>query len=175
MPADQELMQRVADGDMEAFGEIVRRHQDRAWRIAYNFLRNKTQAEDVAQEAFLKILNSAGSYSASAKFTTYLYRIIANLCIDHHRAKRPDPGGNLPEREDPSRGPDEELAVKERNKTLRRALQELPARQRMATVLRYYEDLSLSEIADSMNTTYRAVEGLLARARKSLEPRLERL
>ena len=175
MKSDEELMQRVGEGDLEAFGDLVRRHEKSAWRIAYHYVGNRAESEDLAQEAFLKILDAAESYRPTARFTTYLYRVIANLCIDHHRKRRPVYPGEMPAQESPEQAPDQQIKAEERDRMIRRALDDLPARQRMATVLRYYEDLSLSEIAEAMDATYKAVERLLARARKSLAPHLKDL
>ena len=169
MATDEELMQAVAGGDLDAFEQILRRHQDRAWRIAYHYLQNCSDAEDVAQEAFLKILDAAENYTPSARFTTYLYRVVANLCIDHTRKKRPHFTDCLPERRTRSALPAEKLAQQERDRAIQDALEDLTGRQRMAVVLRYYEDLSYRNIAAAMDTTPKAVERLLARARKSLE------
>lgn len=172
MPSDRELMLQVADGDMDAFGELVRRHQDAAWRIAYHYVGHRTEAEDLAQEAFLRILDAAQRYRPTARFSTYLYRVVANLCIDYHRKKRPDHPGEMPPQEGTPNGPAERLKAKERARAIQRALDDLPDRQRLATVLRYYEDLPLADIAEAMDTTYKAVERLLARARNSLESHL---
>ncbi len=171
-PSDEDLMAEVADGDMDAFGQLVCRHQDAAWRIAYHYVGDRAEAEDLAQEAFLKILDAASGYRPTARFSTYLYRVIANLCIDYHRKKRPDYPGEMPPRESPTDGPPERLKAQERDRAIQRALGELPDRQRMAVVLCYFEGLPLAEIAEAMDTTYKAVERLLARARKSLAPHL---
>ncbi|MFO7957976.1 MAG: sigma-70 family RNA polymerase sigma factor [Candidatus Brocadiia bacterium] len=173
MRSDEDLMAKVAEGDMDAFGELVRRHQDSAWRIAYHYVGDRAEAEDLAQEAFLKILGAASAYRPTARFSTYLYRVIANLCIDYHRKKRPDYPGKMRPQESHLDEPDEHLADEERSRAIQRAVDELPGRQRMATVLRYYEGMPLSQIAEAMDTTYKAVERLLARARKSLGPHLE--
>lgn len=163
----------VAEGDMNAFGELVRRHQDSAWRIACHYVGDRAEAEDLAQEAFLKILDAASSYRPRARFSTYLYRVIANLCIDYHRKKRPDYFGEMPPQGSAVDAPDKQLSAAERDRAIQRALDQLPDRQRMAVVLCYFEDLPLAEIAEAMDTTYKAVERLLARARKSLAPHLE--
>jgi len=173
MASDEELMQAAAGGDIDAFGELVRRHQDSAWRIAYHYVGDRTEAEDLAQEAFLKILDAASNYRPTARFSTYLYRVIANLCIDYHRKRRPHHPGEMPAQQSPSDAPDARLTAKERDRAVQRALDQLPDRQRMAVVLCYFEDLPLAQIADAMDTTYKAVERLLARARKSLAPHLE--
>ncbi len=175
MRSDEGLMGQVARGDMAAFGELVRRHQERAWRIAYHYVGDRAEAEDLAQEAFLRILSAAGGYRPSARFTTYLYRVVANLCLDHRRRKRPSLPGDLPTEQGTVGSPDARLAAEERDHLIQAALDRLPNRQRMAVVLRYYEDLSLGEIAESMDATYKAIERLLARARRSLESGLQNL
>jgi RNA polymerase sigma-70 factor (ECF subfamily) len=175
MRSDEELMGRVAEGDMAAFGELVERHQDKAWRIAYHYVGDRTEAEDLAQEAFLRILRAAHSFRPSARFTTYLYRVLTNLCLDYGRKKRPSLPGDLPPAESAAVPPDERFRIQERDRAIQAALDLLPDRQRMAVVLRYYEELSLDEIAESMDATYKAVERLLAHARASLASRLQDL
>ena len=172
-PTDENLMEQVAAGDLEAFGELVRRHQDSAWRIAYHYLGNRAEAEDMAQEAFLKILDAAPRYRHTAQFSTYLYRVIANLCMDYHRKKRPQYVEKMPTQRSRADQPDARLDSAERDRAIQEALEELPSRQRMAVVMCYFEDLTLADIADAMDTTYKAVERLLARGRKSLGSRLK--
>ncbi len=172
MQTDRKLMKKVAEGRMEAFETLVHRHRERAWRIAYHYMGDRDDAEEVAQQAFLNILDAAESYNPSAKFTTYLYRIIANLCIDRTRKRSPHLSDDLPEQNSSAPAPDRRMAHRERDRAIREALNELTDRQRMATVLRYYEDLSYREIAEAMDATPKAVERLLARARKALGGKL---
>ena len=162
-------MLRVAEGDLDAFNQIVRRHQHTAWRIAYRFLGNSAEAEDVAQEAFLKILTAAPRYKPSATFTTYLYRVITRLCIDYAGKKRPVFTNTLPETVDPSPDPATAMAQKDRDTLVRKALDALPSRQRMVIILKYYEGFDYGEIARAMSTTVKAVERLLGRARTALK------
>ncbi len=169
---DEQLMLRVAEGDLEAFSEIVRRHQRTAWRIALRFLGDPAEAEDIAQEAFLRILAAAPRYKPSATFSTYLYRVIARLCIDHIRKKRPLFTNTLPEAVDSSPDPAAALVQKDRDALVRQALDVLPSRQRMVVILKYYEGLRYGEIARAMGTTIKAVERLLGRARKRLQSSL---
>ena len=175
MPSDEELMLAVARGDLSAFGQLVTRHQRSAWSAAYRFLGNTADAEDIGQEAFLRILDSADRYQPTASFRTYLYRIVTRLCFDLTRRKRFRRHQQLPDlaANDPS--PEGVSILDERAAAVRKAIDSLPAAQRMAVVLRYYEDLGYREIAVVLSTTDKGVERLLARARASLEERLGRL
>jgi len=169
---DEQLMIAVGKGDMAAFEQIVIRYQQYAWRIAYRYTNNRSDAEEIAQEAFLKILDSAGSYRSSAKFSTYLYKVLANLCLDHARKKRPRLAADFPVDKGLTETPYSNLQIQERDLAVKSAVDSLPARQRLAVILRYYENLSYSQIADAMNTSVKAVERLLDRARKQLESSL---
>jgi RNA polymerase sigma-70 factor (ECF subfamily) len=169
MPSDEELMLGVRDGDLDAFGELVERHQASAWNAAYRFLGDAAEAEDVAQQAFLNILEAADRYESSARFTTYLYRIVTRLCIDRSRKKQPVYADELRARATPPSSPAEAAEQRERDEAVRAAIARLPARQRMAVVLRYYEGLSGAEIAAAMGASVKAVERLLARGRTGLE------
>ena len=84
MTSDEDLMLQVAGGDMDAFEVLVRRHQQSSLNVAYRFLTNRTHAEDVVQDAFLKVLAAAPRYRPTAKFRTYLFSVIWHLCVDRH-------------------------------------------------------------------------------------------
>ena len=165
-------MLAVRDGDLDAFGKLVEGHQAAAWSTAYRFLGDAAEAEDIAQQAFLNILEAADRYEPSAKFTTYLYRVVTRLCIDRSRRKQPLYTDDLPDRATPTPSPAEAAEQRERDEAVRAALAKLPDRQRMVVVLRYYEGLSGSEIAAAMGTSVKAIERLLARARAGLEQNL---
>jgi len=169
---DEELMPAVGRGDLSAFNEIIHRHQGTAWRVAYRFLGDSAEAEDIAQEAFLKIWTAAPRYRPTASFSTYLYRIVTRLCIDNARKKRPLCIDILPERVDSSPGPAATLDLNDRDALIRKTLDALPSRQRMAVILKYYEELSYADIAGAMGTTVKAVERMLGRARKTLQSTL---
>ncbi len=169
---DEELMLAVGRGDLRAFNEIIHRHQDTAWRVAYRFLGDSAEAEDIAQEAFLRILTSAPRYRSTASFSTYLYRIVSRLCIDNARKKRPLCVDTLPELVDSSPDPETTLDLKNRDALIRKTLDALPSRQRMAVILKYYEELSYADIAWTMGVTVKAVERMLDRARKALRSSL---
>ena len=168
-------MLAVAGGDLAAFEQLVLRHQEVAWRTAYRMVGDRQAAEDLAQEAFLRVFPAAGRYRPTAAFRTYLYRIVVRVCLDHLKKKRPQSGADLTVVAEPALSVDEQAELGERADLVRQAIAELLPKQRSAVVLRYYEGLSGAEIADAMRTTTKAVERLLARARETLEQRLGRL
>jgi len=175
MTGDEELMLRAGEGDMDAFEELVRRHQQSAVNIAYHFLGDAAQAEDMAQEAFLKILDAADRYRPTAAFRTYLHNVIWHLCVDIYRKKTPRTLEGLPAREDDRRGPEQVVLGEERSAAVEEAVRQLPSRQRMAILLRHFEDMSYEEIAESLDCSARAVDSLLVRARRNLRERLKHL
>lgn len=168
MLTDFELMQNAAKGDMGAFGDLVIRHQQKAWNIAWRLLNDADEAEDVAQEAFIRILKAAPRYRPEAAFSTYLYRIVTRLCLDRLEKKRPDYMDFPPESISSEPDPSETLGKKETADSVRGMLNKLPSRQRTAIILRYYENLSYREISEVMNISEKSVEHLLARGREAL-------
>ncbi len=168
VPSDEALMQAVALGDLAAFERLVLRHQESAWRTAYRMLGCHQTAEDVAQEAFLRIFEAADRYRPTAAFRTYLYRIVVRLCLDHLRKGRPVPSDSLLPTDDwPS--PEQQATDAEQAQAVQEAIGRLPPKQRTVIVLRYYEGLTGRETAAAMETSVKAVERLLARARATLE------
>jgi RNA polymerase sigma-70 factor (ECF subfamily) len=173
--SSEQLMQATAKGDLKAFDEIVLRHQRAAWNVAHRFLGDPVEAEDVAQEAFLRILEAAPRYQPTANFRTYLYRVVTHLCLDRSKKMRPALTDHVPDVPDDSPGPDKRLVARERQEEVRTALDALPPHQRMAIILRHYEGLNYTEIALATGTTVKAVEGLLGRGRTALLGRLSHL
>ncbi len=175
MSTDEQLMMRSADGDRDAFGELVRRHQESAINTAYHFLGDAIRAEDVAQEAFLKILAGAHRYQPTARFKTYLYNVVWHLCVDIYRKAEPQRLPAAPRRADSEDGPERAALRRETSSEVRRAIDRLPARQRMALVLQHYQGLSYEEIAEALDCTAGAVDSLLVRARRKLRDSLQHL
>ncbi|MFO8008410.1 MAG: sigma-70 family RNA polymerase sigma factor [Candidatus Brocadiia bacterium] len=173
MTSDEELMLRAGRGDMHAFERLVERHQRGALGIAYHYLGRRGAAEDVVQDAFLRILEKAGSYRPTASFRTYLYRVIWHLCVDRYRRSTPTPLEGADPGADPAAGPEARAMQAERGALIEQAISELPDRQRMAVVLKYVEQMSYREIAEAMETTPSAVDSLLSRAREKLRAELE--
>jgi RNA polymerase sigma-70 factor (ECF subfamily) len=172
IPSDEILMQAVARGELAAFEQLVLRHQQPAWRTAYRMLGCRQTAEDVAQEAFLRVFQAADRYQPAASFRTYLYRIVVRLCLDCLRKRRAVTTDDLTQIVESHACPEQEAARGERARVVQSALNHLPAKQRLAIVLRYFEGLSGREIAAAMETSVKAVERLLARGRAALEKRL---
>jgi RNA polymerase sigma-70 factor (ECF subfamily) len=168
IPSDEDLMLAAGLGDVQAFEQIVLRHQTFAWSVAYRFVGNREDAEDLVQDAFLRLLAAGPRYRPTASFRTYFSRIISHLCLDHIQKKRPLTSDKLPEHEDPAPLPDGLVVREEQVLGVHRALTLLPSNQRLAIILKYYEDYSYREIAEAMDTTEKAVEHLLARGREAL-------
>ncbi len=183
----EELMTRVAEGDEIAFETLVIRHQTSILNLVYRFIGDRTKAQDLAQEVFLRVWQAAKSYKPEAKFTTWVYRITANLCFNELKSSRrkrlfqflrTDADRESRTEEDfPDRStsPEDLLLARERGHQIADALQSLPENQRMAIILKRYEDLSYEEIARVLGCSVPAVESLLVRAKRTLREKLEKL
>jgi RNA polymerase sigma-70 factor (ECF subfamily) len=181
---DAALMLLVKDGDEKAFATLVTRYQDRVLGLAYRYLGERGSAEDLAQEAFLRVYKARERYVPTAKFSTWLYRIVVNLCLNEIRYRKgrqamslavatetssnlninladesvPEPGKTLE---------DEELSIR-----IREIISGLPDNQRIAILLNKFEGLSYQEVAEAMDTTVTAVKSLLTRARVRIKEKL---
>lgn len=174
LPSDLSLMHAAANGDWTAFEQLVERYQAEAWRMAYRLVSDRHAAEDLAQEAFLRVFQARERYRPSASFRTYLARIVVRLCLDYLRKGRPAPAGDSLHPADPSASPASQAEESERVRAIGRAVAGLPPKQRAAVVLRYYQGLSGRESATAMGTSVKAVERLLARGRAALFEQLGR-
>lgn len=172
---DEILLERMRDGDAEAYRTLLERHIDRAYALALRMLRSQADAEDVTQEAFIKAWQNRESWqSGKAKFSTWLYRVIVNRCIDLHRKP---PSQCLEEIPEPEDGAEDVVSAIQRRQVygqLDVALGRLPSQQRAALVLSYCDDLSNGEISDVMGLSVSAVESLLKRGRQKLREQLRR-
>ena len=171
-PSDVELMRQLALGKSVAMRELMRRHQKWVFGIGWRMTGDAAAAEDLVQETFLRLYQSASRFKPEAKLSTYIRRIIVNLAIDYRRAAKPimklsDEGPEPAAEERP-----DTLEAMERQQRVQKAIAQLPARQRMALTLHRFENLSYREIAEAMELTESAVESLVMRAygalRKSL-------
>ena len=181
----EELMARIAEGDEDAFEILVNRHQTSVLNLIYRFIGDRTQAKDFAQEVFIRVWQAAKTYKPEAKFTTWIYRITANLCFNELKSVRrkqwfsfnwSDEHGEhtIEETLSDSRPSAEDLLLqKERSRQISDALQSLPEHQRMAMILRRYDDLSYQEIGQIIGCSVSAVESLLVRGKRSLQEKLK--
>lgn len=169
--SDAELVAAVASGQTSALGEIATRHQQRVRAIAFRIMGRWDVADDVAQEAFLRVWRGAAKYEPSAAFTTWLYRIVVNLCLDQKRRYRPL---QLTEQDPPSDdATDASLIDLERADAVRREVAALPERQRVALVLHRFENLNHAQIAAATGWSESAIESLLVRAYSRLREKLK--
>lgn len=169
--ADQDdlLLERIAQDDERAFRTLVERHVDRAYGLALRILRNATDAEDVVQDTLLKVWTQRGNWQpGKARFSTWLYRVVTNRCLDICRKPRTTDIDDAPEPMDEALDALSAIHNGEVNLMLERAMGRLPNQQRIALILSYNDDLSNPEIAEIMQTTVMAVESLLKRGRQQL-------
>jgi RNA polymerase sigma-70 factor (ECF subfamily) len=185
---DWELLRRVAAGDVEAFGPLVERHQERLLRLCERLLGDAEEARDAAQEAFLKAFRNAGGFRPRGQVYTWLYRIAVNHCFNRLRRRKLvrflSLSGSGPSEEEsgtyafdpPSTGPSAatELEARRRWQATRLAIDALPAGQRAVLVLAKFEGLSYRDIAQALEITEGAVESRLVRAMRRLEAAQER-
>ncbi|MEP6698663.1 MAG: sigma-70 family RNA polymerase sigma factor [Verrucomicrobiota bacterium] len=180
---DVRLMERIRHGDAGAFEELVERHQRLVVGTAVRMLGNNSDAEDIAQQVFVRVWKNAQRYVPRAKFTTWLLKITRNLVFNEWRRQSRHPQSSLegdleqaerPFKDEQTHPPDASLLEKELQSAIDAAIAQLPETQRLALVLRRYEELSYEEIAEVLDQSVPAVKSLLFRARTELRTRLSR-
>jgi RNA polymerase sigma-70 factor (ECF subfamily) len=178
------LSRSALKGDQQAFAELVGLYQDKLYHMAYRMLYNRQEAEDVVQETFLRVYKNLDRYDETMKFSTWIYRIATNLCIDRIRKRKPsyslDAESNDHEGLDgysmiPSdnRTPESETLLSETQRTIHQAIETLPAKYKSVMVLRYLQDLSLQEIGEVLDMPVTTVKTRVHRGREFLRKRLE--
>lgn len=172
---DESLIQEIQQGSHEAFATIVNRHSTRFYRIAYRLVFNKGDAEDMVQEAFLRLWARPQLWNPGkqAKFTTWFYKVVINLCLDHNKKKKPL---HLPEDMellDKDPGQDVLLGIHQEQALLEGFIKQLPARQQLALNLTFYEGLSNKEAADVIGIKVKALQSLIMRAKTTLKARVK--
>lgn len=172
---DARLMQTLAKGDKSALARLVQLHQHRVFELAFRTTGDWSLAEDIGQETFLRVWRSADRYEPRALFTTWLYRIVVNLCLDALKKRKPITG-DPPEVVDiDGHAPSAAIEARDLSAAVQQAVAKLPERQRVAVVLHRFSGLSIRAIAETTGWTESAVESLLVRAYAALRKRLKNL
>lgn len=172
---EQAWLEAARQGDKEAFGRLIDAYQGPVYNLAYRMLGNRGEAEEAAQEAFIRAYTKLDSYDPARKFSTWMLSITSNYCIDLLRKRRalllsldhplPPHPALMSDRAD---GPEAQATDSEREEMVQSLLQTLPEDYRQAVVLFYWYDLSYQEIAEVMDTTVSAIKSRLFRARRQL-------
>jgi RNA polymerase sigma-70 factor (ECF subfamily) len=183
---DADIMLRVKTGDQSAFEYLVQKYRRPMVSFMYRMARNSAAAEDLAQEVFLRVYRSRETYEASAKFTTWLYRIATNLAVNHARDSRherpevqvsldePDEDtGTTLELPDASLNAEQQMVRRERMLAIRRKVEALPEQQRLAVIMHKYQQMDYKQIADVLKKSESATKSLLFRAYETLRDQLK--
>ena len=182
---EKQLVLKAQQGNSKAFGKLVKKYQDKVLYLAYDMLGNYDDAQDIAQNAFLKAYKGIGNFKRQSSFSTWLYRIVVNLSIDFKRAKSrrhqisiEKPADDYEQSientlKDEYKQPDQLVELKDFNKQLEIAMEKLPYNQRMAFVLRHYHDMSMEEIATILECKTGTVRSHLFRAINKLREELK--
>lgn len=185
-PSDAEIMLRVRSGDQSAFDYLVQKYRRPMVSFMYRMARNAAAAEDLAQEVFLRVYRSRETYEASAKFTTWLYRIATNLAVNHARDtrhERPENQVSLDEPDEdtgttfelPDGTPNAEQVIlrRERMQAIRKKVEALPEQQRLAVIMHKYQQMDYKQIAEVLKKSESATKSLLFRAYETLREQLK--
>jgi RNA polymerase sigma-70 factor (ECF subfamily) len=170
--SDELLVERTAAGDVRAFEELIERYQAPALRVAFRFVGDAQEAEDLAQEAFLRVYLNAARYNYAARFGTWFFQILMNLCRDWLKKRKPVLFGEPPGMAAAGADPSDAIELARRAQTVQRAIQNLPPNQRLALILCHYEEMSYREASLALQLSEKAIESLLVRARRTLRKRL---
>ncbi len=182
-PADDgALVERAKGGDEDAFASLVRRHRDRAFAVAYRLVREREDALDIAQEAFVRAYQSLRGFKGEARFSTWLHRIVVNLALDHLRRQAHHEAGEYKDARAleeaahqvvaPTPDPHQAVEATEMRRLIQEGMAGLPAEQRTALVLREIEGLSYKEIARAMQCSIGTVMSRLHYARRKMQAAL---
>ncbi len=179
---DEDLVALAQKGDRRAFEELVERHKQKAYRIAFDFARDREEAKDLSQEAFLKAFTHIGNFDGRSGFYTWFYRILVNVCLDYRRRAKRAPAEEYNEtvehQVEPTHvsanpvAPDQHAIAGQLSRRVGAALELLPAKQRTAFILKNHQGLSIREIAETMETAEGTVKVHLHRAVTALRQSL---
>ena len=175
-PDDESLLECVREGDGQAFAVLVRRHSERYYRLAYRYTARREEAEDIVQAAFIKLWETPGIWDPGrgARFTTWFYRVVVNLCLDSRKKRGEAAIPESLELEDENPDSESKAAESEARSLLAREIKRLPPRQKTALILCFYEELSHEDAAGIMKVSVSALRSLLMRAKATLRREMDR-
>ena len=180
---DKDIIEQVLGGDNDAFGLLVEKYQTKVYNLALRMSGNEDDAFDLAQESFVRAWRNLGGFQFESSFSTWLFRLTSNICLDFLRARKRRAAVSLTMTDDedeetqlavpdPGKTPEEAVIAAEDRALLTRALNELPADQRQILTLRAIDDLSYAEIAEILQLQEGTVKSRLSRARAALRNKL---
>lgn len=178
------LVRLARNGDRQAFEELVEMYKDKIYHLGYRMLSNSMEAEDVTQDTFLRVYMNLDRYDENQKFSTWIYRIGTNLCIDRLRKRKPTYSldAEMPEGDgtdwysllkSDQDTPEEEIVLSETQDQIRSAIETLPEKYKSVVILRYLHDMSLQEIGDVLGMPVTTVKTRVHRGREFLRKKLE--
>ena len=176
---EKDLIRRAKSGDQDAFGQLVLTHQNKVYTLCVHMVTNREEAEDLAQEAFLKAWRSLSSFQEESSFATWMHRLTTNVCLDYLRKQTrrqnistavslDDEESGWSEPADHTQDPQQQLEQQEQRQVLAKALNELPEHHRRLLIMRELSGLSYQEIADALNMDLGTVKSGISRARERL-------
>lgn len=183
---DAELIRRCLANDQAAYGQLLARYRRQVLALVWRMVSDREEAQDLAQEAFIRAFRSLHTFDQTRSFPAWLFRITSNLCVDHYRKRKLDTvslvqsGGDDGEErtidlKSEEAGPDEEYADRRSSERLDQLIRTLPAPYRIVVLLRHQSDMAYEEIAEALSLPLGTVKARLHRAHKMLKDKLERL
>ena len=184
IPDISQLINDALTGDQKAFSAIVNRYREQIYHFIFKMVKDRAQAEDLTQETFIKAFRALASFNSNYAFSTWLYKIAANNCIDYFRKKKlattsidtpiqAKDGGLRRDFPDGQEGPESQLISKERTNQIQLAIDSLPEKYKQAIMLRHSQDQSYEEIAQELNLPLGTVKVRIFRAREMLKSKLK--
>lgn len=173
MRTEEQLIEGIKKGNKEDFSVLIERYQLYALKVAYRFLRDKMQAEDVVQEAFIKVYRKIDLFEGRSSFKSWLTQVVLNTCKNRVRKQNRETLGLETPKPSHAQGPEESIIHLDIGEMLKSEIENLPEKQRQALMLRVYEDLSFKEIAEIMNSPYDTAKANYRHALMKLRERFE--
>lgn len=181
---ENRLARLALKGDQQAFAELVDLYQDKLYHMAYRMLNNRQEAEDVVQDTFLRVYKNLDRFDETLKFSTWIYRIATNLCIDRLRKRKPTYSLDAESQEydgldgysmipSDNRTPESELILSDTQRIIHQAMESLPPKYKSVMMLRYIQDMSLQEVGDILDMPVTTIKTRVHRGREFLRKKLE--